>query len=246
MRTSSRPAAELRATAAAFLAAHLGFGHADPRAPVPAVGGRSAGPAAAAAGAPGGDLPRRRLRARAPYLRPLVSRHRPRVQRAFRPPAGRRRAPAQRGGVRRGAGVGAGRGRGRHPVRWRDERRRRRGAGRRAGRVYRGGHDRPAGAGPRARGRSGVTGGAHPGRSAGPSGAGVSPDRMLIGSEGTLGVITEAWVRVRPRVDGGGFRAGDGRADSPTSPPARARCERSRNPGCTRPTAGSSTPTRPG
>jgi len=29
------------------------------------------------------------------------------------------------------------------------------------------------------------------------SGAGVSPDRMLIGSEGTLGVITEAWVRVR-------------------------------------------------
>jgi alkyldihydroxyacetonephosphate synthase len=31
------------------------------------------------------------------------------------------------------------------------------------------------------------------------SGAGVSPDRLLIGSEGTLGVITEAWVRVRPR-----------------------------------------------
>ncbi|HEY5430396.1 MAG TPA: FAD-binding oxidoreductase [Solirubrobacteraceae bacterium] len=31
------------------------------------------------------------------------------------------------------------------------------------------------------------------------SGAGVSPDRMLIGSEGTLGIITEAWVRVRPR-----------------------------------------------
>jgi len=31
------------------------------------------------------------------------------------------------------------------------------------------------------------------------SGAGVSPDRMLIGSEGTLGLITEAWVRVRPR-----------------------------------------------
>ena len=28
------------------------------------------------------------------------------------------------------------------------------------------------------------------------SGAGPSPDRMLIGSEGTLGVITEAWVRV--------------------------------------------------
>ncbi len=31
------------------------------------------------------------------------------------------------------------------------------------------------------------------------SGAGISPDRMLIGSEGILGVITEAWVRVRPR-----------------------------------------------
>jgi len=31
------------------------------------------------------------------------------------------------------------------------------------------------------------------------SGAGVSPDRLLLGSEGTLGVITEAWVRVQPR-----------------------------------------------
>ena len=31
------------------------------------------------------------------------------------------------------------------------------------------------------------------------SGAGPSPDRMLIGSEGILGVITEAWVRVRER-----------------------------------------------
>jgi alkyldihydroxyacetonephosphate synthase len=31
------------------------------------------------------------------------------------------------------------------------------------------------------------------------SGAGISPDRMLIGSEGTLGVITQAWVRVQPR-----------------------------------------------
>lgn len=29
------------------------------------------------------------------------------------------------------------------------------------------------------------------------SGAGVSPDRMLLGSEGILGVITEAWVRVQ-------------------------------------------------
>ena len=31
------------------------------------------------------------------------------------------------------------------------------------------------------------------------SGAGPSPDRMLLGSEGILGAITEAWVRVRPR-----------------------------------------------
>lgn len=31
------------------------------------------------------------------------------------------------------------------------------------------------------------------------SGAGPSPDRMMIGSEGVLGVITEAWMRVRPR-----------------------------------------------
>jgi alkyldihydroxyacetonephosphate synthase len=33
------------------------------------------------------------------------------------------------------------------------------------------------------------------------SGAGPSPDRMLIGSEGILGVISEAWVRVRPRPE---------------------------------------------
>jgi alkyldihydroxyacetonephosphate synthase len=39
------------------------------------------------------------------------------------------------------------------------------------------------------------------------SGAGISPDRMLIGSEGTLGLITEAWVRVRPRPR---FRASAG------------------------------------
>ena len=37
------------------------------------------------------------------------------------------------------------------------------------------------------------------------SGAGPSPDRMFIGSEGTLGVISEAWIRLTPRP---GFRAG--------------------------------------
>ena len=31
------------------------------------------------------------------------------------------------------------------------------------------------------------------------SGAGPSPDRLLLGSEGILGAISEAWVRVRPR-----------------------------------------------
>jgi alkyldihydroxyacetonephosphate synthase len=31
------------------------------------------------------------------------------------------------------------------------------------------------------------------------SGAGVSPDRMMVGSEGILGAITQAWVRVQPR-----------------------------------------------
>jgi alkyldihydroxyacetonephosphate synthase len=31
------------------------------------------------------------------------------------------------------------------------------------------------------------------------SGAGPSPDRLLLGSEGALGIITEAWMRVRPR-----------------------------------------------
>ena len=38
------------------------------------------------------------------------------------------------------------------------------------------------------------------------SGAGPSPDRLFIGSEGTLGVITEAWMRLqdRPRFRAGG------------------------------------------
>src|SRR5437870_2700786 len=37
------------------------------------------------------------------------------------------------------------------------------------------------------------------------SGAGPSPDRMFIGSEGTLGVISRAWMRLQPRPS---FRAG--------------------------------------
>ena len=37
------------------------------------------------------------------------------------------------------------------------------------------------------------------------SGAGPSPDRLMIGSEGALGVITEAWMRLQDRPT---FRAG--------------------------------------
>jgi alkyldihydroxyacetonephosphate synthase len=33
------------------------------------------------------------------------------------------------------------------------------------------------------------------------SGAGPSPDRLMLGSEGTLGVITEAWMRLQDRPD---------------------------------------------
>ncbi len=39
------------------------------------------------------------------------------------------------------------------------------------------------------------------------SGAGPSPDRLLVGSEGALGVITEAWMRVQERP---GFKASAG------------------------------------
>ena len=39
------------------------------------------------------------------------------------------------------------------------------------------------------------------------SGAGPSPDRQLLGSEGTLGVITEAWVRVQRRPEHRASRA---------------------------------------
>ena len=45
------------------------------------------------------------------------------------------------------------------------------------------------------------------------SGAGPSPDRLLAGSEGILGVITSAWVRVQPRPEhraSAGVRFADG------------------------------------
>ena len=60
-----------------------------------------------------------------------------------------------------------------------------------------------------------------------------SPDRMLVGSEGTLGVITEAWVRVQPRP---AHRRSAACAFA-TSPPAPSACARSPSRACTRPTA---------
>ena len=48
------------------------------------------------------------------------------------------------------------------------------------------------------------------------SGAGPSPDRMLIGSEGILGVIIDAWVRVQRAPAAGSSRAA---SPSTTSPP---------------------------
>ena len=50
------------------------------------------------------------------------------------------------------------------------------------------------------------------------SGAGPSPDRMLLGSEGTLAVVTRAWVRVRPRPS-------SRRSASVTFPSFAAGCE---------------------
>jgi alkyldihydroxyacetonephosphate synthase len=47
--------------------------------------------------------------------------------------------------------------------------------------------------------RAVTPGGAWQSRRLPASGAGPSPDRLLLGSEGILGVVTEAWVRVRPR-----------------------------------------------
>ena len=60
------------------------------------------------------------------------------------------------------------------------------------------------------------------------SGAGPSPDRMLIGSEGILGVITEAWVRVQDRPV---HKASAG-VRFPTSRRAPRRCARFRRAAC--------------
>ena len=74
------------------------------------------------------------------------------------------------------------------------------------------------------------------------SGAGPSPDRLFIGSEGILGIITEAWMRLQdrpqlPRLGGRHLRRASPRGAGPCAPSAR--------PVCTRPTAACSTPARP-
>ena len=77
------------------------------------------------------------------------------------------------------------------------------------------------------------------------SGAGTSHDRLFIGSEGTLGIITEAWMRLQDRPT---FRAStsvrfegeDGFAER-----RRGRAARSPSRACTRRTAGCSTRARP-
>ena len=73
------------------------------------------------------------------------------------------------------------------------------------------------------------------------SGAGPSPDRLLLGSEGILGVITEAWVRVRERPR---WKLSTG-SRSTRSRPAPKRSESSRSPDSTPRTAVCSTQPSP-
>ena len=70
------------------------------------------------------------------------------------------------------------------------------------------------------------------------SGAGPSPDRLLLGSEGILGVITEAWVRVRERPR---WKLSVGVAFDRLRAPAPTRSASSRSRVSTRPTAACST-----
>ena len=73
------------------------------------------------------------------------------------------------------------------------------------------------------------------------SGAGPSPDRLFIGSEGILGIITEAWMRLQDRPTFRDVGVGDLRR----LPRRRARRARDQ-PGrpLSRPTAACSTPAR--
>ena len=73
------------------------------------------------------------------------------------------------------------------------------------------------------------------------SGAGPSPDRLFLGSEGTLGVITEAWMRLQDRPR---WQATASVTFDRLRRGGRPRCGRSPSPGCARPTAGCSTRAR--
>ena len=73
------------------------------------------------------------------------------------------------------------------------------------------------------------------------SGAGPSPDRLFIGSEGILGVIIEAWMRLQ---DAPAFRAVGQRHLRRLRPPAPRPCAPSRRPGSIPPTAACSTRAR--
>ena len=91
----------------------------------------------------------------------------------------------------------------------------------------------------------GVGAGAHAARASGRaagcpgSGAGPSPDRLLIGSEGILGVITEAWMRVQ---DAPRFKESTAVAVRLVRGGCARPCARCRSPASTRRTAGCSTP----
>ena len=74
------------------------------------------------------------------------------------------------------------------------------------------------------------------------SGAGPSPDRMMIGSEGILGIITQAWMRLQDRPK---FRAGGAVRFHGFLHRGAAPCARSRKPGSIRRTAASSIRPRP-
>ena len=75
------------------------------------------------------------------------------------------------------------------------------------------------------------------------SGAGPSPDRLLLGSEGTLAVITEAWVRVLPRPE---RRRSASVCVRRLRDRRSTRCASSCRPGCGPPTAACSSPRRRG
>src|SRR5689334_3358362 len=72
------------------------------------------------------------------------------------------------------------------------------------------------------------------------SGAGPSPDRMVIGSEGILGIITEAWVRLRKKPGSGQPPA----CVSRPSMPVLMQCAASRKPASILPIAACWRPAR--